>query len=414
MNPRDWKSQRNHPGRLLSGFLICLNQRRICYGIWTLLALAAVSGACVNRPPQTELIEGSLERDEVDVAAKISGRLIEILGEEGSRVRAGTVIARMESKEIDAKVAQATGAYEAAVAKREQAVQALRLQKLTVESQIRQAEAGYSAAKARLDMAVNGARPQEIRQAEKALEQAVAADRTASSTYQRYHGLYSQGVISEQAEEEVRLRYLSAKAQREAADARLEMTREGARKEEVEQARQGVAASEAALKMARDAELQNAIRAGDVTAATHQAEALRGQLEEARAYQSETRIISPVDGYISERILDEGEVVAAGSPIVTLVRDSDFKVKFYADESLFGHLQLDRPVKVLIPALAGTELDGKIIRIGQAADFATKKATNELNSYDVRAVQIVVRIMDEDTRLRTGMTARVRLTRQRE
>ncbi len=406
MNLRDWESHR------LPGFLISLMQRRICRGIWPLLALAVVSGACVNRPPRTELIEGSLERDEVDVAAKIPGRLIEILVEEGSRVQEGTVIARMESKEIDAKVTQAAGAYEAAVARREQAVQALRLQKLTVESQIRQAEAGYNAAKARLDMALNGARPQEIRQAEKAFEQAVATDQTASSTYQRYHGLFSQGVISEQAEEEVRLRYLSARAQREAADARLEMAREGARKEEVEQARQGVAAAEAALKMARDAELQNAIRAEDVTAATHQAEALRGQLEEARAYQSETRIISRVDGYVSERILDAGEVVAAGSPIVTLVRESDFKVKVYADESLFGHLQLDRPVKVVVPALAGAELNGKIVRIGQAAEFATRKATNELNSYDVRALQIVVRITDQDTRLRTGMTARVRLARQ--
>lgn len=412
MNPRDWKSQRNRPGRLLPGFLNCLKGQRVRCGIWSLLALAAVSGACVSRPPQTELIEGSLERDEVDVAAKIPGRLIEVLVEEGSRVQAGTVIARMESKEIDAKVAQARGAYEAAVAKREQAVQALRLQKLTIENQIRQAEAGYYAAKARLDMALNGARPQEIRQAEKAVEQAAAADQTASSTYQRYHGLFAQGVISEQAEEEVRLRYLSAKAQREAADARLEMTREGARKEEVEQARQGLAAAEAALKMARDAELQNAIRAEDVTAARHQAEALSGQLEEARAYQSEARIISPVDGYVSERVLDGGEVVAAGSPIVTLVRDSDFKVKVYADESLFGHLPLDRPVKVVVPALGGAELNGKIIRIGQAADFATKKATNELNSYDVRALQIVVCITDQDTRLRTGMTARVRLTRQ--
>lgn len=410
MNPREWKS--NRPGRLLPGSFNHLKRQCARYGIWSLLALAVVSGACSNRPPRTDLIEGSLECDEVDVAAKIPGRLVEILVEEGSPVQAGTVIARMESKEVDARVAQATGAYQAAVAKREQALQALRLQKLTVESQIHQAEAGYNVAKARLDMALNGARPQEIRQAEKAVEQAVAADQTASSTYRRYHGLFAQGVISEQAEEEVRLRHLSAKAQREAAEARLEMTREGARREEIEQARQSVAAAEAALKMARDAELQNAIRAEDVTAATHQAEALRGQMEEALAYQSETRIVSPVDGYVSERILDGGEVVAAGSPVVTLVRKSDFRVKVYADESLFGHLQLDGPVKVVIPALAGAELNGKIIRIGQTADFATRKATNELNSYDVRALQIVVRITDEDARLRTGMTARVRLSRQ--
>jgi hypothetical protein len=70
---------------------------------------------------------------------------------------------------------------------------------------------------------------------------------------------------------------------------------------------------------------------------------------------------------------------------------------------------LDRPVKVVLPALAGAEVNGRIIRIGQSADFATRKATNEQNSFDVRALQIVVLITDNDSRLRNGMTARVKL-----
>jgi HlyD family secretion protein len=170
-----------------------------------------------------------------------------------------------------------------------------------------------------------------------------------------------------------------------------------------------VAGAEAALKMARDAVLQNQIREQDVAAALHQAEAVKAQLEEAQSYQSETRVVSPVDGYVSQKMFDEGEMVAAGSPIFTLVRATHFDVKVYADESKFGHLQLDGPVKLVIPALGGTEVNGKIIRIGQAAEFATKKATNEQNSYDVRALQIVVRITDKDDRLRTGMTARAKL-----
>jgi HlyD family secretion protein len=383
---------------------------RIYWEFIALLAVCAFLSACSGRSARrTEMIEGTLECEEVNVSAKVPGRLLQVMFEEGSAVRAGETIARLDSREIDAKVAQATGAYEAAVAKHEQAEQALKLQKLTVDSQIRQAEAAHAAAKAKLDMALHGARPQEIRQAEKSLEQAIAADDAATSSYKRFHGLFSQGAISEQAEEDVRLKYLSAKAQREAAEARLEMTREGARKEEIEQAKQGVAAAEAALKLARDSELQNGIRAQEAAAAAHQAEAMKGQLNEVRSYQSETQIIAPADGYVSEKMFDAGEMVAAGSPIVTLVRKSDFKVKIYADESKFGSLQLDQTVKVVIPALAGAEFDGKIIRIGQAAEFATHKATNEMNSFDLRALQIVVCLSTQDSRLRTGMTARVKL-----
>ncbi|MCX6632341.1 MAG: efflux RND transporter periplasmic adaptor subunit [Candidatus Solibacter sp.] len=373
--------------------------------IVVLLAARAAKGTA----PREELIESTVECDEVDISSKVPGRIVEMLVDEGSPVHAGDVLVRISSREIDARVAQAAGAYEAAQARRQQALQGVALQRLTVAGQIGQAEATRAAAKARLEMALTGARVQEVRQAEKALEQASAAYETADATYQRFRGLFKEGVISEQAENEVKLRYLSAKAQKEGAEARLDMVREGTRKEEVEQARQGLAAAEAALKRARDGALQVPIREQEAAAALHQAEAVKGQLEEARAYQSETVILSPIEGYVSERIAKAGETAAAGAPILTLVGRSGFKVKVYADESKFGHLQLDRPVKVVIPALAGAELNGKIIRISQSAEFATKKATNEQNSFDVRALQIVVLITDNDSRLRNGMTARPRL-----
>lgn len=375
------------------------------------LLLTVVLASCgfSRSAEKEELIEGTLECDEVDVSSKLPGRIVEIKVDEGSPVHAGDVLARIGSQEIDARVAQASGAYGAALAKRRQAVDGLELQRLTVTSQIQQAEANYRVAKARLDMALSGARTQELRQAEKLVEQASAAYDTAGATYRRFKGLYQEGVISEQAENEVRLRYISAKAQKEAAEARLELVREGPRKEEIEQARQGLAAAEATLKMARDGALQVSIRQQEATAALHAADAVKGQLDEARAYQSETRVISPMDGYVSQRIMDTGEMVAAGAPILSIAGKSDFKVKVYADESKFGHLQLDRPVKVVIPALAGTELSGRIVRISQSAEFATKKATNEQNTFDVRALQIVVEISGRDARLRNGMTARVKL-----
>ncbi len=393
-----------------------MNKRRKLWiaagaGATLLLILALLASRAFSRPAQKEeLIEGTLECDEVDVSSKVPGRIVEMLVDEGSPVHASDILARIGSQEIDARVAQASGAYEAAMAKRQQALQGLELQRLTVAGQIQQAEASYRVAKARLEMALNGARIQEVRQAEKAVEQASAAYDTADATYRRFKGLYQEGVIAEQAENEVRLRYLSAKAQKEAADARLEMVREGTRKEEVEQARQGLAAAEATLKLARDGELQVPIRELEAAAALHQAEAVKGQLEEARAYQSETRILSPLEGYVSQRIMDAGELVAAGAPILTLAGKSGFKVKVYADETKFGHLQLDGPVKVIVPALSGAQLDGRVIRISQSAEFATKKATNEQNSFDVRALQIVVQITGNDARLRNGMTARVKLT----
>lgn len=467
----------------------------------------------VSVPPANDgnsvLLEGTLECDEVDVSSKIPGRISSIAVQEGDLVQAGQVLACLEAKEVDAKVTQATGLYGAALTQSAQAAAAVDLQSRTSRDTVKQARAGYGAAAAKLDMAVNGARPQEVEQAEqavaaaratyetaekayshqveqaeagqkaaqarldmalhgarpqeivqaeKAVAGATAAYDTAAATYQRFNGLYEKGVIPKQKQDEIEMTYLSAKAQKEAAEARLSLVKEGTRPEEIEQARQGLAAATAQLRLARDSRqhlaakaglqaaqaklrlvregtrkeelrqaqegvsaaqaqlqlardsgLQVGIRKYDVIAARQKAAAVKGQLDEARAYQSETKILAPISGYVSERMSSPGEAVSAGFPMLTLVKSQDFKVKVYADESKFGYLQLNDPVTVYLPALGNREVCGRIIRVGQSADFATRKATNEQGSYDVRALEVVVRVAD-DPALRNGMTARVRLS----
>lgn len=355
------------------------------------------------------LLEGTLESAEVDVSAKIPGRISRMVVQEGDAVSAGQVVAFLESKEVAAKVSQASGMYNAACAQETQAVIGVDLQARTAASQVKQAEAGYRAAKAKLNMALSGARPQEVAQAKAAAEAAEAAYATAKSAYDRFHGLYQEGVIPKQQEEAVELQYRSAKSAKDAAAAKLDMVREGARKEDIEAAREGVRAAEAQLKMARDAALQVNLRQQDVQAAGWKASAAKGQLDEAEAYMSETKIISPISGYVSECMSDSGEMVSAGFPIITIVKGRDFKVKVYADESRFGYLKLGDPVTVIVPALAGREFKGKIIRVSPAADFAVKKATNEQGSFDVRSLQLVVKLVDAAPEFRNGMTARVKL-----
>jgi multidrug resistance efflux pump len=189
--------------------------------------------------PRQELIDGTVECDEIDVSSKVPGRIGRMLVDEGDPVHPGQLLVALESQELDAKVTQARGALDAAAARRKQAEAAFELQRRTFTDQLRQAEAGNEAARSRLQMALNGPRAQEIEQAERALDAAAANHETQSATYKRFRGLFQEGVISEQAEDEYRLRYLSAKAQHFAAEARVRMLREGTRKEEIEQARQG-------------------------------------------------------------------------------------------------------------------------------------------------------------------------------
>lgn len=302
--------------------------------------------------------------------------------DEGAAVKPGDPLVTLESQELDAKVEQASAGYQATMARASEADTALKLQEATYNDQLAEAQAQYAA------------RSEDIRQAEENLNQAQAAYKTASDTYKRFQGLYADGVIPEQTEEECQYRYLAAKAGLGAAESKLA------------QAKQAVKAASAALQLAKDSGMQVELRRQEHAAAAQQAASVHGQLNEALAYQADTKIVSPVSGYVSERVSNAGETVAPGFPMLTIVRANDFKAKVYVDESKFGSLQLGRRIKVLIPALNNEAVYGKLIRISQSADFATKKATNEQGSFDVRGIQLVIGL-DDDSRFRNGMTARV-------
>jgi HlyD family secretion protein len=362
--------------------------KKISLAIFSIAFLTSVGlylTACHRHAPESIVVDGTIECDEISVSSKVPGRIDKLFVDEGVTVKPGDPVVTLESKEISANVEQKQAMFESSQSRIAQAGTSLSLQQLTFVDQLNQAKAQYDA------------RNEDIRQAEEGLNQAKANYKTQSDTYKRFHGMFADGVVPEQVEQDHEYAYLAAKAQLGAAEARLG------------QAHHNLKAAQAALQLARDATLQVDLKRQEQSSAVQQSAAAQGQLQEARALQSETQIVAPVSGYVSQKISNAGEMVSPGFPIVTIVRANDFKVKVYVDESKFGNLQLGHPIKVIIPALSNRVVYGRLMRISQAADFATKRAANERGTYDVRGLQLVIHL-DDDVRYRNGMTARVELT----
>jgi HlyD family secretion protein len=349
-----------------------------------LASIASLLGTGCNRDPKTMLIDGNIDCDEINVSSKVPGRISQLMVDEGTTVKAGELVVVLESHEIDARVDAATAAYQSSMARVAQAGTAVQFQKASYVDQLDQAKAQYDA------------RREDIRQAEENLNQAKANFTTQQDSYNRFHGMFAAGVVPRETEEQYENRYQAAKAQLGEAESR------------VDQAKAGLKAAAAALQLARDQQLQVTLREQEQSAVQQQADAAQGEMHEATALQGETRIVAPVDGYVSEKVSNLGEMVAPGFPIVTISRANDFKVKVYVDESKFGYLRIGQKIKVILPAFGDKVVYGRLIRINQAADFATKKATNEQGTLDVRGLQLVIKL-DDDPRYRNGMTARVEL-----
>ena len=374
----------------------------------------------IDRPVKSFTVDGTLETDEVDVSSKLPGRISELFVDEGDYVTAGQTLAVLEAEEIDAKHDQAQAGVTASQAQSAQASLAVTLETRKSDTQVKQAEAGVEASSAALEMArqklaalERGARPQEITQAEQGVAAAQAQFDTAKKTYARITNLNNEGIVSQQKADEIEMTYKSAEAQLNVAKARLDMAQEGARKEEVyaareqvRQARAGLSASEQTLQLAKDARMMVDIRKKDVEAANQKIAASEGVLREVSAYKKQTTIIAPISGRISQRMSRAGEIVAPGYAIFNITRTDKFWVDAYVDENKFAGHSIGDSLTVVIPAL-GKTIPGKISRILNAADFATKRSTNENGSFDTRSLRIRVSLSENPKELAEGLTARV-------
>ncbi len=382
--------------------------------------LASPLAASVAHAAVPFTVDGVLETDEVDVAAKLPGRLAAVLVDEGDTVHAGQTVALLEADELAAKRDQGEAGVRAAQTQVDQGELAVTLEGRKAEDQCRQAQAGVQAARAGLGMAQaklaaleHGARPQEVTQAEQGVAAAQAVYDTAAKTYTRVKGLAEEGVLAQQKADEAEMGYRSAAAQLAAAKAKLDLVKDGARVEEiaaardqVRQAEAGIAAAEGTRRLAEDGRLMVDIRRKDVLAARQKVAAGVGVVREVAAYQRQTRILAPLDGRVTQRMSRAGEIIAPGYAILTIARASGYWVKVTVDESAFAGHSVGEAVTVQVPAL-GHSVPGHIRRVLSAADFATKRTTGERGTFDTRAVDLRVTLDTPLVNLATGMTARV-------
>lgn len=298
--------------------------------------------------PKPQYVLGEIDAAQIDISSKIPGRIDSIFVEKGMDVAKGQVLARLKSPEIEAKVEQARDAVESA--------------------------------KALYDMARNGARPQDVKAAKDLYTAAKAQADFASKSYARMKVLVDKKSISRQAFDDVEAKYLAAKAQEEAAYQKWSMAREGAREEEIR-------------------------------AAKGNYERALNTLRESQSYLDEITIKAPQDGEIDNLIADPGEMVAAGYPILSIVDLDKCWVVVYASEDLLPKFKKGSTIKAEIPALGQKGIPFEVSYISPVADFATKKATSEQGSFDLKSFQIQLTPSQAVEGLRPGMSVRLTLPR---
>jgi len=311
--------------------------------------LALAAAAIWLRPaPDTGRITllGNVDIRQVTLAFDAAERVLEMRVEEGDAVKAGDVLARLDSRTVALRIEQAR----AQIAVREQA--ALRLQ--------------------------NGSRPEEVAQA-KARVNAAQAERTlAQQQLTRLRGISTQTDgrgVSRQDIESAASRLAVAQAQLDAQREALELTQTGPRSEDIGQA---------------DAELRVA----------------RAELALLQHQLDQTELRAPTDAVIRSRLLEPGDMASPQRPAYTLALTDPKWIRVYIDETRLGQIRVGTVAAITTDSHPGQTITGRVGFISSVAEFTPKTVQTEaLRTSLVYEVRVLVD--DPQDRLRLGMPATV-------
>jgi HlyD family secretion protein len=377
----------------------------------TVLAVIAAAIWWEERPrPQTLVLTGTVDGNEVVVGSKITGRIVNLAVDDGQRVNAGDLVAVLDQDELRADQGAAGHAIAQARASAQQSAAQTELLESTLPTKVQQASAQVEQAQAQLkqnESQVAQAQAQ-LQQAQAQVAQTQAAVAKAQDNFNRIRPLVEKDINPPQDLVTARTDLDSAKANQQAAEAGVEASRRAVASAQagVEATRRSVAAAQAALADARQEERQ-------VTVQQRQTDALRAAAAQAEANAAaadarfgQTRIYAPASGIVTLRAARQGEVVNPGNPIVTLFDLSSTWVEADVEETYADLIAMGQTLHVRLPS--GTEVTGPVIYKAVEADFATQRDVSRTKR-DIKTVAIRVRVANPDGKLALGMTAWVML-----
>jgi len=385
-----------------------------------------------NIQEELSLVGNIVADSEVTVFPKTMGKIEQQSVNVGSNVSKGSVMAKLEDKELTLRVKQAevmldtarTGYNQAKalaeirvksqVAQAEAGLvgadaalkQIQDIAKTRVSSQLDQAQAGLEALKTNLKKIKDGARPEEKKQIEAMVQQAKANMDNSQADLERMEKLFNDGAISKQTLDGARTRTTVANSQYDAASQQLKLVEIGARPEDIQAMELQIKAAESGLTIAKsmsdsksweqDIEMTKSrydqakamldsakslvsaksweAEIAGAEAGVKQAETGLALAKEALSYATVT---APISGTVSKRNLDTGGMANPAMPMFTIVSMNIVKAIVEVPEANLSELPLNGNISVAVTGIT-EPVTGQITLVSPVVKPTSRTATIEI------------------------------------
>src|SRR5262245_19293021 len=301
------------------------NRRRVFWGLVGVAAIAAIAILAL-RPPAPPPVVGMVRTTEIKIAPEVSGRILALPVKAGDQIRAGAVVAQLESPELAASVEEARAAVGNALANRAHV---------------------YA-----------GVRQEEVNIVGRELEKASADLTLAQQTFGRTSTVAQAGYTSQQKLDEAQASLAVAQANVASLESQLAEAQHGPTAED------------------------RAIADAEVTAAEASLAVLQRKLDKLE-------LKAPVDGVVQTIVAEPGEATVPGRTVLTLIVTEAPWFSFNIREDALGGMDVGTAL-TLVPSGSDKPISAKVSEIRRLGNFATWRAAravgdHDLNMFAVRA-----------------------------
>ncbi|OCG70931.1 MULTISPECIES: HlyD family secretion protein [unclassified Gilliamella] len=290
--------------------------------------------------PSTIILQGEVESNRVDVAARVQGRVNQFNYDVGDDVKQGEVLLTLSNPALLAQLATAEAQLKVAMASRDNT---------------------YST------------RPETIDVQKAQLDKAKSDLDLAQTSYERINRLAKNGTVSKQSYDESFNQYQAAIKAYEAAKANLSLAENGSSVEQKKLADVQVEQSEAALA-------------------------------QVKADVNELTLVSPINGQITTRVAETGQLYSPGTPLYSIIDLNDIWFTFNIREDLLGNLKVGDMFQVRVPALNNQIIDVKVTVLNALGQYANWQATKATGDFDLKTFEMRAKPINKVSGLRPGMS----------
>ncbi|PKM47474.1 MAG: hypothetical protein CVV03_03325 [Firmicutes bacterium HGW-Firmicutes-8] len=330
-------------------------KRAVCFLLAAVLILISTGSGCGKKDAGVISASGTVEATEINVNAETGGKVIDLLVDEGSPVKQGEVVGRIDST--------------------------------ILALQVQHAEAVLRSAQEKSRETKTGTREQLVAQARAAVQQVSSLQEGARQTMDnakdnldKILALVNEGGATSQQLSNARTQYETAKAQYEAyaaqkksAQEQLDLLKSGATQETINIADAGVAQAQANLSI-------------------------------AKAQMTKSFLYAPINGIIGSLNFNQGEYAGPGAAVATIINTDDLYVNVYIPEKELPKIKLGQKAEIFIDAYPGKPYSGAVSYISSKAEFTPKNLqTKEERVNMVFAVK--VKISGGKAQLKPGLPA---------